>query len=670
MQRSLCLIGLVLALSSCSDSGEPGSPASAPQSPSQPREDAERPVATTTPSLESTQPSGESSLRLLMIGVDGADWQILRPLMEEGACPHFAALARDSSVGSLDSPAPRISPILWTGMMTGRQPEEHGVLDFLEPTEDGGVQPITSRPRKVDAVWNILSDRGIRAATIAFWATWPAEPVNGIIVSDAFAPSLITNEASVRSSALVFPPDWDERLGRLREASAPVEPWMGRFVKGGGAAPAAPAESAGSELIESDPVAHLARILQSTHIYHQAALQILDEGDVDAAFVYYQMIDEVCHRFMPYAPPAPPWVDAAGAERFGGAVRAAYILQDELLGELMERVDDRTAVVVVSDHGFMNGRGRLRSDPSDFEGQVAAWHRDEAIVMIKMPGMERQTLKGSVLDVAATVLGILGVEGAVPGTALAGIGPSLPARPPDEAVAAALTRDLEPAPASEARLAELEALGYVGGAPTATEQTANAWANLGQSYMVRNKRGEAEAAYREALEQVPTHPAALYALASLLQESGRGGEARPILVRLARVDASLPLGSLMRLVTSSIKNKEALIETRDLLLARPPKYRDGEWHTAMGTLLYRAEPRAARDEFKRAVELGTELPQPILYLLLLSRTGAQRTEAVQLAREGIQRLQTTLALESLGQALRSQRETELAALVEARLRGR
>jgi hypothetical protein len=123
--------------------------------------------------------------RVIVIGVDGADPEVLDTFMAEGKLPHFATLRRDGAYGHLRSSKPMLSPILWTTIATGRAPADHGIGHFVAVNPKTGEQlPVTSQMRRVRAIWNILSDAGRRVGVVGWWATWPAETVNGFIVSD------------------------------------------------------------------------------------------------------------------------------------------------------------------------------------------------------------------------------------------------------------------------------------------------------------------------------------------------------------------------------------------------------------------------------------------------------------------------------------------------------
>src|SRR5881392_300352 len=118
--------------------------------------------------------------RVIFVGLDGADWQMLDRL----ALPNLTSLARAGDKRVLLTQHPPLSPLVWTTMMTGVSPLEHRILDFtrFDPVTRAR-EPITSDERAVPAIWNMVSARGKKVGVFGLWATDPPESVNGIIVS-------------------------------------------------------------------------------------------------------------------------------------------------------------------------------------------------------------------------------------------------------------------------------------------------------------------------------------------------------------------------------------------------------------------------------------------------------------------------------------------------------
>jgi len=142
-------------------------------------------AATVTPRASGA--AADSAPRVLLIGVDGADMRIVDRLIGEGKLPTFARLKREGAWGPLRSVEPLLSPLVWTSIATGRRPQDHGILDFVEIARDGQPTPITSTRRLVPALWNLASTYGRTSGFIGWYASFPAEEVKGFVVSDRLA---------------------------------------------------------------------------------------------------------------------------------------------------------------------------------------------------------------------------------------------------------------------------------------------------------------------------------------------------------------------------------------------------------------------------------------------------------------------------------------------------
>src|SRR5688500_15405672 len=102
--------------------------------------------------------------RVLLIGWDAADWQVINQLISEGKMPALKLLMERGAKGNLATIQPALSPMLWTSIATGKRADKHGIHGFLEPIPDGsGVRPVSSTSRKCKAVWNIACQNGVRS---------------------------------------------------------------------------------------------------------------------------------------------------------------------------------------------------------------------------------------------------------------------------------------------------------------------------------------------------------------------------------------------------------------------------------------------------------------------------------------------------------------------------
>jgi len=127
------------------------------------------------------------SRKVLLVGWDAADWKVIRPLMDAGKMPNVQRLVANGATGQIATLHPPLSPMLWTSIATGKRPFKHGIHGFTEPAPDGiGVRPVTNLSRKSKALWNILNQNDLRSVVIGWWPSHPAEPINGVMVSDQY----------------------------------------------------------------------------------------------------------------------------------------------------------------------------------------------------------------------------------------------------------------------------------------------------------------------------------------------------------------------------------------------------------------------------------------------------------------------------------------------------
>ena len=126
--------------------------------------------------------------KLLLIGWDAADWDIIWPLISQGKMPALKKLMANGVYGNMSTMSPPYSPMLWTSVVTGKTPDKHGILGFIEVTPDATtVRPVTTTSRKTRALWNIFHNQGLISNLVGWWPSFPAEPINGTIISDRFS---------------------------------------------------------------------------------------------------------------------------------------------------------------------------------------------------------------------------------------------------------------------------------------------------------------------------------------------------------------------------------------------------------------------------------------------------------------------------------------------------
>jgi hypothetical protein len=391
-------------------------------------------TASRSESLATVSPlaAGAASGRVFLIGLDGADWRRIRPLVAQGRLPTFAALMRDGVSAPLTSMKPTWSPILWTTIATGVGEALHGVHGFTEVPIPGlrcGVQnlpnlnllprylglrplvgellnrnllvqvPISACHRRVKAVWNIASDYGRRVAVVNWWGTWPSEPVNGYLVSDnnprrAARMERRFGQTNPVTFGVTYPAALMSELAKLDVEQSPDS--LSGFI----AAPFFADLSAGErEELQTTPRRRDAfSLVYGVDAFSVAAgLRLLDNERVDFLALYLPGIDNVSHLFPFYQ----------------GVVDHYYERVDRWLAEYVAQADDHTTVVLVSDHGWDYERGGLSGHE----------HAPDGILLMSGGGIRAGAQLApapSLLDVTPTLLALLGLPRAtdMPGRVL------------------------------------------------------------------------------------------------------------------------------------------------------------------------------------------------------------------------------------------------------------
>jgi len=343
--------------------------------------------------------------RVLLVGWDAADWRVIDPLLEAGQMPALARLLAQGVRGNLATLDPPFSPMLWTSIATGTTADRHGILYFVEPDADGAsVRPVLGTSRRGKAVWNVLTQAGLRSNVVGWWPSHPAEPIAGAMVSNHFrevaAPYAEPWPVPPES---VHPPEMADALGWLR-----VHPGE---VTGAQVLPFVPALAGTAPDDETARrLAALARFVASAATVQAVTTHLMRHTAWDLTAVYFDGLDHVSHGFMKYHPPRLEHVDEAAFERYRRVVTAAYRWFDALLHRLLDLAGDDTAVVLVSDHGFHSDHLRPRALPKLPAGP-AVEHRPYGVVAMRGPGVQRgeRVFGAGLLDVAPTVLSLFGL---------------------------------------------------------------------------------------------------------------------------------------------------------------------------------------------------------------------------------------------------------------------
>src|SRR5438552_1196485 len=336
--------------------------------------------------------------KVLLIGWDAADWEHISPLLEEGLMPTLDAVINRGVMGNLATLQPILSPMLWNSVATGKFADKHGIHGFIEPDPiNGGARPYSSVSRKCKALWNILTQRGLRSNIVGWWASHPAEPINGTVVTNAFGGVRFDPEKGWSiPKGTVHPAENGPKLARFKVfPNELTEAHILPFIP----------DAAKIDQEKDKRLISFAKVLCDNASIHAVATALMESEPWDFTAVYYDGIDHFSHAFMAYHPPKLPWIKDEDFALYKDVVKGAYRFHDMMLERLLHLAGPETTVILCSDHGFESGSQRPHGAPREPAGP-AVWHRQYGIFVMAGPGVKRdeRIYGASLIDVAPTVL--------------------------------------------------------------------------------------------------------------------------------------------------------------------------------------------------------------------------------------------------------------------------
>ncbi|MBN1551958.1 alkaline phosphatase family protein [bacterium] len=265
--------------------------------------------------------------KLLIFGIDAASWKVLNPLLESGYCPTLNQLINSGTRADLQTLNPTVSVMLWTTIATGCLPEKHGIRSWLmEGADTSGQLAITSNLRKVPAFWNLTDKKRVLIAN--WWASWPAEHINGVMISNRAHYPGIQNA--------IYPFD---KIDTVKSV------------------PFRTKQDIESELTELNPKKNSLKLsdflfnqIQRDYFYMDAAMSVMKGDEFDIVAVFVRGVDILEHDYLHDVLPYDNAPQLKNTET--GIVTAYYRLLDEKIAEFIDLMGPETAVCVLSDHGM------------------------------------------------------------------------------------------------------------------------------------------------------------------------------------------------------------------------------------------------------------------------------------------------------------------------------
>ena len=281
--------------------------------------------------------------RVLIIGIDGATFDLIQPWIDEGRLPNLRKIYEKGASCVLNSTLPPNSAPAWTSLLTGMNPGKHGVYGFtrVEPMDGYAIKVNSGARRRVPTAWQYLSTLGFRVITLNVPMTYPPDSINGLVVTGIDAPGL--------DSEFTYPRELrKEILHAIPDYLLDVRSW-GVMLKG----------ERRANLFED--------ILRMVESRRKLALHLLHTRDWDFFTVVFTASDRVQHFFWRFLDPDHPLYEAVEALKYQDAILKVYKQIDLAIGEILAVCEEGIDLIVMSDHGFGPQRRLFRINQWLFE---------------------------------------------------------------------------------------------------------------------------------------------------------------------------------------------------------------------------------------------------------------------------------------------------------------
>ena len=266
--------------------------------------------------------NNSTKTKAIVIGLDGADWRLLRPLINSGKLPTLNRLIQEGCHGPLRSTIRPESSAAWSSFATGVWPGEHGVYSFLRHEEDSyNFKLANSSTIGAPRFWKILGDAGYKVGLVNIPFTYPPQQVNGFMVGGMLTPGV--------DVTFTHPPDLQGRI-------------LSRFPNY--------RQDAADDLDERDALIESADAFTAQQM--ELALFLMREEEWDLFTIVFTALDRLQHYFWRDMDRHHPAHDSEDALHYGRAIETHLAQLDAAIGLLLADSPENTLVLVMSDHGF------------------------------------------------------------------------------------------------------------------------------------------------------------------------------------------------------------------------------------------------------------------------------------------------------------------------------
>jgi predicted AlkP superfamily phosphohydrolase/phosphomutase len=261
---------------------------------------------------------------VLVIGLDGVPFSLVRAWSDAGYLPNFHRLVTEGVAGRLKSTVPPTSGPSWSSFATGKNPGKTGIYDFLYRRQGTyHFPPINAQRRHGKTIWTLLSEAGKIVGVLNVPVSYPVEAINGFMVSGFMTPYVARD--------FIHPPgllsELEDEIGFYR--IYPTETFS-----------------------EAHPDVFLRACDQLLDMRTRTTLRLMERFDWDFFITVFFDTDRILHQLWHYLDPTHPWRRGDADEDKSGPVLRYFQHLDQNIGRILDRVNEDTLVIIMSDHGM------------------------------------------------------------------------------------------------------------------------------------------------------------------------------------------------------------------------------------------------------------------------------------------------------------------------------
>ena len=265
-------------------------------------------------------------VKLVILGLDGATFRVIKPLCDEGRLPTFRRIMAQGAHGVLESTFPPMTSVAWPALATGKNPGRTGMFDsFLRVSKDSFQMRLMSSAdvRRAKPYWDYLSSAGVSVGVVNYPFLYPPYKVNGVMVSGL---------GSAPEEDIYYPGDFKQRLLVRCDGYRIEVPWHEPQYHG-------------------NTALFVAELLELLDI-NECTLHLLLDEEFEVLTFVISASDFAQHYMWRYIDPTHPYYDEEQSRRYRPDFIRIWERIDGILASLLARLPADANILIASDHGF------------------------------------------------------------------------------------------------------------------------------------------------------------------------------------------------------------------------------------------------------------------------------------------------------------------------------